>query len=62
MNNDYNTLKDNIYNRKHVIDAIKKIGKNKVDDAYNLAYEYGHSSSASSINNYFEDLLDLLTK
>ena len=32
----------------------------KADDAYHLAYEYGHAYGYSNIENYFSDLVELI--
>lgn len=32
----------------------------KADDAYHLAYEYGHDYGYSNIENYFSDLVELI--
>ena len=50
---------------KHQLSLERKydlLGHPKADDLYRLAWDYGHSSGWSEIENYYVELLDLLTK
>ncbi len=61
MKNEFETTKENLFNRQFVIDTIEKVGIKKVEHAFLIAWEKGHSDGDSAIRDEMRDLCDVMT-